>query len=97
MKKYLALVLVLVMALGLFAACGTEQPAGTTAPKGTEPAGTTAPAAPTEPQADYSTYYQTFQSDDQGTANYWDDKGNVAGDLHSYFAGSYWGTAMMKM
>ena len=50
MKKYLALVLVLVMALGLFAACGTEQPAGTTAPKGTEPAGTTAPAAPTEPQ-----------------------------------------------
>lgn len=50
MKKYLALVLVLVMALGLFAACDTAAPATTTAPKGTEPAGTTAPAAPTEPQ-----------------------------------------------
>ena len=50
MKKYLALVLVLVMALGLFAACDNAAPATTTAPKGTEPAGTTAPAAPTEPQ-----------------------------------------------
>ena len=50
MKKYLALVLVLVMALGLFAACDNAAPVTTTAPKGTEPAGTTAPAAPTEPQ-----------------------------------------------
>ena len=49
MKKYLALVLVLVMALGLFAACAPAEPAGTTAPKATEPAGTTAPAPTTEP------------------------------------------------
>ena len=51
MKKYLALLLVLVMALGLFAACGTTEPAGTTAPKTDDPApaGTTAPPA-TEPQ-----------------------------------------------
>ena len=32
MKKYLALVLVLVMALGLFAACDNAAPATTTAP-----------------------------------------------------------------
>lgn len=51
MKKYLALLLVLVMALGLFAACGEATPAGTTAPKTDDPApaGTTAPPA-TEPQ-----------------------------------------------
>ena len=51
MKKYLALLLVLVMALGLFAACGTTEPAGTTAPKTDDPAGTTAaPAGTTAPQ-----------------------------------------------
>ena len=51
MKKYLALLLVLVMALGLFAACAPTEPAGTTAPKTDDPApsGTTAPPA-TEPQ-----------------------------------------------
>ena len=59
----------------------------------------TDPTDPTEPEFvwngdSYSTYYQTFQSEDQGTANYWDDKGSVAGDLHSYFAGGFWGTAM---
>ena len=40
MKKYLALLLVLVMALGMFAACGETTPPATN-PKGTEPAGTT--------------------------------------------------------
>ena len=109
MKKFVALLLVAVMALSLVA-CGGNEPttaptqaptqAPTTAPTA---APTTAPtaapteeptAAPTEPVADYSTYYQTFQSEDQGTANYWDDKGSVAGDLHSYFAGGFWGTAM---
>lgn len=49
MKKYLALVLVLVMALGLFAACDTADTNSTTDPKGTDPAGTTAPAGTTEP------------------------------------------------
>ena len=57
MKKLVALLLVLVMAVSLFAACkggegagttapaGTKAPAGTTAPTGTNaPAGTTAPA-----------------------------------------------------
>lgn len=109
MKKIFAMLLVLSMVLSM-AACGTPAPAETTAPAGNEttaPAGneTTAPAdettAPEEtvPVAvwngdQYADYYQTFQSEDQGTANYWDDKGSVAGDLHSYFAGSFWGTAM---
>lgn len=107
MKKIFAMLLVLSMVLSM-AACGTPAPAETTAPPAetTAPAAeTTAPAeettAPEEtvPAAvwggdQYSTYYQTFQSEDQGTANYWDDKGSVAGDLHSYFAGSFWGTAM---
>ena len=50
MKKLFALLLVLVMALGLFAACGTTEPAGTTAPKTDDPAGTTAPAEETLPE-----------------------------------------------
>lgn len=44
MKKYLALLLVLVMALGMFAACNGSDANNTTAPKGNDtPAGTTAP------------------------------------------------------
>ena len=55
----------------------------------------TEPAGPSiEVPDDYSAYYLSFQSEDQGTANYWDDKGSVAGDLISYFAGGFWGTAM---
>lgn len=101
MKKFLALLLVLTMVLSM-AACGgnnAEQPTqGATEPVATE-APTEGTAEETTPAAvwggdSYSTYYQTFQSEDQGTANYWDDKGSVAGDLHAYFAGSFWGTAM---
>ena len=108
MKKLLALLLAVVMVLGIVActpATPTE-PSGTTPnpttptptdPTPTEP--TPTEPTPTEPGfvwngGTYSTYYQTFQSDDQGTANYWDDKGSVAGDLMSYFAGGFWGTAM---
>lgn len=56
MKKLVALLLVLVMAVSLFAACkggegaGTTAPAGTKAPAGTQaPAGTNAPAGTTAP------------------------------------------------
>ena len=48
MKKYLALLLVLVMTLGLFAACGETTPPASK-PQGTQPAGTTAPAQTTAP------------------------------------------------
>ena len=102
MKKFLALLLALVMVVSL-AACGgptnepTDAPTNAPTEKPTEAPTTPPTDAPTEPAPagkDYSAYYQTFQSEDQGTANYWDDKGSVAGDLHSYFAGGFWGTAM---
>lgn len=48
MKKYLALLLVLVMTLGLFAACGETTPPASE-PQGSQPAGTTAPAQTTAP------------------------------------------------
>ena len=105
MKKFLALLLALVMVMSL-AACTTQ-------PDPTEPptnAPTNAPTdaptdapteeptdAPTEPPVvgkDYSAYYQTYETDDQGTANYWDDKGEIAGDLLGYIANGFWGTAM---
>ena len=120
MKKFIAMLLAVIMVLSLVA-CGTPAP---TEPDPTDPPATNpteeptdAPTDPvedpTEPVEDptdpveeptepefvwnggaYADYYQTFQSEDQGTANYWDDKGSVAGDLHSYFAGGFWGTAM---
>lgn len=102
MKKFLALLLALTMVLSL-AACGAKAPEATEAPVDATEApvvdATEAPVEETTPPAVwggdvYGTYYQTFQSEDQGTANYWDDKGSVAGDLHGYFAGSFWGTAM---
>ena len=78
----------MLLAASTFAGCG-----------GTAENETTADTVETVPAAvwngdQYADYYQTFQSEDQGTANYWDDKGSVAGDLHSYFAGGFWGTAM---
>lgn len=110
MKKIFALLLVLSMVLSMAACgtpapAETTAPAGTTAPVGTTaPADETTPDETTAPEEtvpvavwngdQYADYYQTFQPEDQGTANYWDDKGSVAGDLHSYFAGSFWGTAM---
>ncbi len=72
------------------------QPQGTD-PAGTDPAGTdsTDPTyAPIEIPTDYESYYHSYQAEDLGTANYWDDKGSVAGDLMGYFAGGFWGTAM---
>lgn len=102
MKKFLALLLALVMVLSL-AACVGDTPDTTPSTTESKPVDTTPSTEDTTPDTtpsepvnvnDYSTYYQTFQSEDQGTANYWDDKGSVAGDLHSYFAGSFWGTAM---
>ena len=101
MKKFIAMLLAVIMVLSLVA-CGTPAPTepAPTDPAPTNPATPTDPAptdpAPTDPVVvnPYAAYYQTFQSEDQGTANYWDDKGSVAGDLHSYFAGGFWGTAM---
>ena len=103
MKKFLAMLLALSMILSMAACGGNNAPEATEAP--TEaPVATEAPTEGSVPEETvpvavwggdvYSTYYQTFQSEDQGTANYWDDKGSVAGDLHGYFAGSFWGTAM---
>ena len=85
---------------------GSTTPNATT--PSTDPAPTTEPEPTTEPTEPVVTapngslpegvtvadYYQTYQAEDLGTANYWDDKGSVAGDLHGYFAGSFWGTAM---
>ena len=115
MKKFLALLLALVMVMSLAACTGTTEPTDAPTSKPTD-APTAAPTdaptdaptegsegnegsegtEPTEPVTgkDYSAYYQTYLTEDQGTANYWDDKGSVAGDLHSYFAGGFWGTAM---
>ena len=104
MKKFIAMLLAVIMVLSLVA-CGTPAPTepAPTDPAPTNPATPTDPAptdpAPTDPTDPvvvnpYAAYYQTFQSEDQGTANYWDDKGSVAGDLHSYFAGGFWGNAM---
>ena len=98
MKKFIAMLLAVIMVLSLVA-CGTPAPTepAPTDPAPTDPAPTDpAPTDPTDPVVvnPYAAYYQTFQSEDQGTANYWDDKGSVAGDLHSYFAGGFWGTAM---
>ncbi len=98
MKKFLALLLALSMVLSL-AACGTKTPDPTEAPvvDATEaPEATVAPteAAPLVIADAYKEYYLTFQAEDGGTANYWDDKGSVAGDLMGYYAGGFWGTAM---
>ena len=107
MKKIFAMLLVLAMVMSMVA-CNPADPAestGGTTPSGSTPS-TPEDSKPDEsdpgeteyvpgvvPEA-YKDYYHTFQSEDQGTANYWDDKGSVAGDLHSYFAGGFWGTAM---
>lgn len=103
MKKIFALLLALAMVMSMVA-CAPSDPAESSDPTtttGTTPSGTTGgddttdtePSTPVK-EVTIADYYQTFQSEDQGTANYWDDKGSVAGDLHSYFAGSFWGTAM---
>lgn len=87
MKKLFALLLALAMILSM-AACqeGTTEP--TQKPTDGPTDGT--PEVP----AGYSAYYQTFSAQDNGSANYWDDKGSEAGDNLSYIAGSFWGTAM---
>lgn len=87
MKKLFALLLALAMILSM-AACqeGTNEPT---------PGPTDGPTDGTpEVPAGYSAYYQTFSAQDNGSANYWDDKGSEAGDNLSYIAGSFWGTAM---
>lgn len=94
MKKFLALLLALSMVLSMAACGGNNASDATEAPTQAATEAPTEPAPTEPPLGDYSVYYQTFQSEDLGTANYWDDKGSVAGDLHSYFAGSFWGTAM---
>ncbi len=105
MKKFLAMLLALSMVLSMAACGGNTEPEATEAPvvDATEAPVVEATEAPVEEETvppavwngdQYSTYQQTFLSEDLGTANYWDDKGSVAGDLHSYFAGSFWGTAM---
>jgi ABC-type oligopeptide transport system substrate-binding subunit len=93
MKKIFALLLVLAMVLTMVACQPADQKPTTGATEPTTGATDAPTDAPVVPQG-YAAYYQTFQSEDQGTANYWDDKGSVAGDLHSYFAGGFWGTAM---
>ena len=95
-RKLIALLLAVVMVLSVFAGCNTTKPEDTT----TAPVSTQGTTEATEPQftepplGDYSIYYQTYESDDLGTANYWDSKDEVAGNLFGYFAGSFWGTAM---
>lgn len=87
MKKLFALLLALAMILSMAACQG-----GTTEPTQKPTDGPT-DGTPEVP-AGYSAYYQTFSAQDNGSANYWDDKGSEAGDNLSYIAGSFWGTAM---
>ncbi len=100
MKSVLALVLVFVMMLSIVGCSDTTtDPTGITNAPGvqnTEPQGTEPEDeyVPLEISEAYAEYYLTFSAEDGGTANYWDDQGSVAGDLISYFAGTYWGTAM---
>ena len=106
MKKFLALLLALVLVLSL-AACNGTKPEPTEPPttpptteKPTEAPTTPPTTPPTEPEPtepagkDYSAYYQTYETEDQGTVNYWDDKGEIAGNLLGYIAGGFWDTAM---
>ena len=106
MKKLLALLLAVVMVFGIVACTpadptnpGTNPTDPTDSKNPTDPQGPTDPTDPTDPSnpvvsVDYSTYYQSYLSEDNGTANYWDSKDNTAGSLISYFAGSFWGTVM---
>ena len=99
-KKLLALLLAVAMVLSIAACTPAADPTKAPTPSGTNPSQGNNPTDPTDPTdpvvvpSGYSTYYQTFQPDDQGTANYWDDKGSVAGDLFGYIAGGFWGNAM---
>ena len=84
MKKILAMLLAALMVLSMVACAPADNN-----PSETEPA-----YVPGVIPEAYAKYYHTYQSEDQGTANTWDDKGSVASDLMSYFAGGFWGTAM---
>ena len=57
MRKFLALLLVCVMVLGLFAGCNNTEPETTTAPTGTEAPETVATDATTAPQGDIAILY----------------------------------------
>jgi len=102
MKKIFALLLVLAMVVSMVAC--VQDPKPSTDPKDdpsspSSPSTPSAPSAPTDPSipaepVGYGHYYQTYESEDMGTANYWDSKDEVAGNLFGYFAGGYWGTAM---
>lgn len=39
-------------------------------------------------------YYQTYETDDLGTVNYWDSKESVVGDLTAYVFEGFWGTRL---
>ena len=84
MKKILAMLLAALMVLSMVACAPADNN-----PSETEPA-----YVPGVIPEAYAKYYHTYQSEDQGTANTWDDKGSVASDLMSYFAGGFWGTVM---
>ncbi len=97
MKKLLAMLLVLVMVLSM-AACGNKDDgktdSGETTPVETTPAETT-PAETTAPVViTWDDYYQTYESEDLGTANYWDSKEETVGSLMGYFAGTFWDNAI---
>ena len=94
MKKFFALLLALAMVLTMVACQPAEQnpTTGATNPTTGENDPTNAPTNP--PAEGYAAYYQTFQSEDGGTVNNWDDTGSVSSDLLGYIAGGFWGTDM---
>jgi len=94
MKKFFALLLVLAMVLTM-AACQPAEQNPTTGATNPTTGATDPTTAPTDPAAQgYAAYYQTFETEDQGTVNYWDNTGEVAGNLLGYIANGFWGNAM---
>lgn len=95
MKKIFAMLLVLVMVLSMVACTQVEDPQNSSNPtNNTNPSNNNDPTDPKEPENPYAAYYQTYESEDQGTANYWDNTGEVAGSLLGYIANGFWGNAM---
>ncbi len=98
MKKFLAMLLAVIMVVSM-AACAPKDPVDTNPSTPSTPSEPSAPSEPeevpyVEPVTNREDYYKSYESEDLGTANYWDTKEETAGNLLGYIAGGYWGNAM---